>query len=194
MALKSACLLEWVKKRYEGRVIPLSNVPYIHHVSAVAEIAAHYVTFGYEAGLCHDMLEDGICTTDELISALSSCSYSLEERNAILELVTELTDHYTCEAYPQLSKKERRRKENKRLRKVSAAAQTVKYADLLYNMDWKLCYEPEKAERYLERKIRLLKRLDKGNTDLQQKVLDHAYRSFNINGNLANLLSIAAVL
>ncbi|SEN96428.1 hypothetical protein SAMN05192574_104782 [Mucilaginibacter gossypiicola] len=183
MAIKSACLLEWVKKRYEGKIIPLSNVPYIHHVSAVAEIAANYTAFGYEAGLCHDMLEDGICSNDELISALSSCSYSLGERNAILGLVLELTDHYTCEAYPELSKKERQRKENKRLRKVSPAAQTVKYADLLYNMDWKLRYEPEKVHRYLKRKIRLLERLDKGSTALHQKVLDHAY---SLNSNNVN--------
>ncbi|WP_162996887.1 hypothetical protein [Mucilaginibacter kameinonensis] len=167
--------MNWVKKKYGGKIIPVSDVPYIDHVMAVAEIAANYAVFGYEAGLCHDMLEDHICTDVELIDALSSCAYSLAEINTIMVLVLELTDKYTSGAFPKLSKRERRRKENKRLSKVSATAQTIKYADLLYNMDWKLRYEPEKAKRYLKRKIRLLQRMDKGSTALRKKALDHAY-------------------
>jgi len=36
----------------------LSGKPYITHLVFVSEMAGASVSFGYEIGLCHDLLED----------------------------------------------------------------------------------------------------------------------------------------
>lgn len=163
-------LKQWVAERYADRTIPISGEPYLHHVLAVAEIAAGYTQFGYEIGLCHDMLEDHICTQQELQKALTD--YQAIDAQTILEAVGELTDRI----YPGLKKKQRRQLEEDRLTTISPAAQTVKYADLIYNMNWTVSYEPQEAKSYLKRKLGLLNRMDKGNPELRQKAIDHAYR------------------
>ena len=54
-------------------------------------------------------------------------------------------------------------------------AQTVKYADLIYNIGWVLRYQRKKVKGYLKRKLRLLKQLDKGDTTLQTLAIGTAH-------------------
>jgi len=49
-------LLRWVKIQHEGQRIRLTEVPYLKHLTDVAELSV-VVSFGYEVGLCHDLLE-----------------------------------------------------------------------------------------------------------------------------------------
>lgn len=171
MEQRAEKLTAWVAEKYAGVLIPLSGEPYISHCLAVAEMAAPYVRFGYEAGLCHDMLEDHITTSDKLHHSLLDCGYHTNETEKIIAIVTELSDVYTLENYPGQSKKSLRRLENQRLATVSADAQTIKYADLIYNAGWVRQYEPQKWPRYVRRKRKLLQMLDKGNLELRIRAL-----------------------
>lgn len=126
---------------------------------------------GYEIGLCHDLLEDTDTRPEELRESLLSFGYSEEEAAHITGCVLELTDVFTAAAFPDLSKKKRKKKESARLVGISADAQTVKYADLIYNIGWVLQYDQKNAKRYLHKKKRLLDRLKKGNEALRRPAM-----------------------
>lgn len=144
-AYSRGLLTEWIKECYKGRTIRISGGPCFNHLAAVAEIASRFSDLGYEIGLCHDLLEDTQIEAGDLLTVLRGFGYVEESSAFITKAVVELTDSYTKESYPNFSKKERRRMEAKRLIAISAEAQTVKYADLIYNTDWMLIWEPEKA-------------------------------------------------
>lgn len=162
------CLLDWIKVRYQDVTIPVSGGPYLEHVETVATLAGRYSDLGYEIGLSHDLLEDRICTADVLEAALMACGYHPDETAVIISATRELSDVYTKQAYPILSKKQRHRKEDERLTTLSAAAQTVKYADLVYNIAWTLRYQQKGVRSYLRRKYRLLKKMDQGDPALRK--------------------------
>lgn len=168
------CLLDWIKVRYQGVIIPVSGGPYLEHVETVAALAGRHNILGYEIGLCHDLLEDHICTAETLETALTACGYEPDETAAITSATRELSDVFTKQAYPKLSKKQRRRKEDKRLITLSAAAQTVKYADLVYNIAWTLRYQQKGVRSYLKRKRRLLRKMDQGDPALHKIALTAA--------------------
>lgn len=152
-------------------MIRISGEPYIDHLLAVATLAGPAVALGYEIGLCHDLLEDTPTAPAELYAALFVFGYSEAAADQITKIVVELTDVFTATAYPQLRKKERKALEADRLLQISSSGQTVKYSDLIYNISWVLRYQPKKAKKYLRKKARLLKAMDKGDTSLQKKAL-----------------------
>lgn len=175
-------LQEWVAGKYAGRLIPLSGEPYFHHAHTVGKTAARYLHTGYEIVLCHDLLEDRIATTAELRAVLQALIYNSQEIEEMLGAVHELTDVYTVEAFPDMTKKERRKKEHLRLVAISAPAQTVKYADLIYNIGWVMRYEPKKAKRYLKRKLKLLNLMDQGDMELRKLALQTARQARRPSG------------
>ena len=164
-------LTAWVASKHEGQTIKRTEEPYFSHVAAVAALAKPAVTFGYEIGLCHDLLEDTKTTKAELWATLLKFGYDTREANLITAAVVELTDIYTSDNYPDWSKKERKDKESTRLMSVSPAAQTVKYGDLIYNIDWMLKYDQKHAKKYLLKKKLLLEGMDKGDEELREKAL-----------------------
>ncbi|MEO3407641.1 hypothetical protein AAFN85_27225 [Mucilaginibacter sp. CAU 1740] len=180
MNIRQEQLRSWVSGKYAGRLTPLSGEPYFHHVLTVAELAGKYADLGYETGLCHDMLEDGICTDTELQAVLQGLHYTEKEISLIRRTVIELTDVFTAEAYPELSKKKRRQKEANRLERICPLAQTVKYADMVYNIGWVIRYQQRKVRRYLKRKLKLLKQLDKGDATMRQLALKTARHALKI--------------
>lgn len=127
---------------------------------------------GYEVGLCHDLLEDLQLPAGSLRESLLRFEYPEVDVDVITDTVVELTDVYTAEAYPDLSKKERKHKEAARLSHSSPLAQTVKYADLIYNIAWTLRYEPHKAFKYLRKKKKQLRALDRGDRALHKQVIN----------------------
>lgn len=153
-------------------MIRISGEPYFNHVSAVAELAEQAAPFGYEVGLCHDLLEDLQLSADSLRESLLAFGYPEADADVITATVVELTDVYTAEAYPDWSKKERKQKEAARLSHSSPLAQTVKYADLIYNIAWTLRYEPHKAFKYLRKKKKQLRALDRGDPALHKQVMN----------------------
>lgn len=162
----------WVAGKYAGHVIPISGEPYCSHCLAVAKTAASYVTFGYEAGLCHDLIEDNITTVEGLRRALLAAGFNIAETEEIIALVIELSDVFKPENFPDWSKKELRRLEAHRLASISSAAQTIKYADLIDNAAWVRQFEPHKWPRYARRKLKLLAALDKGSQELYPQALE----------------------
>lgn len=166
-------LRNWVAIKHEGQLIKRTTEPYFNHLIAVALLAEPATELGYEIGLCHDLLEDTGTTEAELRNALLEFGYSDQQANLITCCVTELTDVYTKIAYPHLSKSKRKKKETARLLMLSPIAQTVKYADLIYNINWMLKYDQKHAKRYLHKKQLLLAQLNQGDRGLWQMALNH---------------------
>ncbi|WP_161964433.1 hypothetical protein [Mucilaginibacter endophyticus] len=175
--MRSVLLMNWVKSLYKQKRIRVSGEPYMDHLIFVAELAEKYEPLGYEIGLCHDLLEDLPLNAGQLHHVLANFGYKPGEQEQIVKAVVELTEVFTKTRYPELSKKQRRKLETKRLAKTGKQAQTVKYADLIYNIGWTVKYEREKAEKYLRRKNKLLQMLDKGDSHLHKKVLIAARRA-----------------
>lgn len=161
---RSEQLTNWVAIKYR-------NHPYFDHCLKVAQSAGPVVPLGYEVGLCHDMLEDGIVHVDELRQILTQLSYAEKEVRQTIATVQELTDVFTPNTFPELTKKQRRKQENSRLTGISSLAQTVKYADLIDGARWISENRPEKWERYQKRKCKLLLKLDQGDPGLRQIAL-----------------------
>ncbi|ASU35484.1 hypothetical protein [Mucilaginibacter xinganensis] len=170
-------LTHWVKKKYEGRLLKSTYKPYFIHLQFVAEQAGKATNLGYEIGLCHDIFEDLAITPGELIATLIGFGYADSEAGHIAACVQELTDFFTAAAYPGLGKKERKEREAARLATISPAAQTVKYCDLIYNIDWVMQYDREHAKKYLKRKQQLVIDMVKGDESLRQKALQLIWNS-----------------
>lgn len=173
-------LYEWIADIYSDRLIRVSGEPYLSHLKFVAEFVEGHLPFGYEIGLSHDLLEDFELDRSVFGKKLSELGYVKFEADYISSVVEELTTVYTKTAFPDLSKKKRRKLEDHRLQSTSPEAQTVKYGDLFYNAEWTVKYEPEKADKYLLRKQILLKDLNKGNPQLWQKTVSLLERLISI--------------
>jgi hypothetical protein len=72
---------------------------------------------------------------------LSDFGYRNADARHIACCVAELSDVFTRKAFPGMRKKERKKNEARRLAGISADAQTVKYADLIYNINWMMIYD-----------------------------------------------------
>lgn len=171
------CALKHVEQRRK-----YTNEPYLFHLTAVAKMADDKCRFGYEIGLCHDLLEDTDCTEDELLKALIRFGYFRNEGEYIVHCTKELTDVYTHEAFPQLNRANRKALESQRLHKISYEAQTVKYCDLIHNTESIVKYDPGFAVKYLAEKASILSGMNKGNRVMFMKckrVLKKALKQLN---------------
>lgn len=165
-------LTEWVALKHEGQIIRRTDLPYFSHLTTVASLAGAVAEMGYETGLCHDLLEDTDTTEAELLNTLLSFGYDNVRSHLISGCVVELTDVFTSSAYPDLDKAERKKRESARLATVSGLAQTVKYGDLIDNINWVLKYDKKHAKKYLEKKQLLLESLTRGDYKLRQQAFD----------------------
>ncbi|EDM38003.1 hypothetical protein PBAL39_16299 [Pedobacter sp. BAL39] len=172
-------LAKWVALKHQHQLIKKTNEPYFNHLLAVARMSAPFEEYGYEIGLCHDLLEDTNTGSAELLDQLLSFGYSGQEARLITTSVVELTDVYTPSNYPELRKKERKARESARLAAISASAQTVKYADLIYNLHWMLKHDRKHVKKYLKKKRLLLNSLNKGNEQLRKKAYDDIELGFD---------------
>jgi (p)ppGpp synthase/HD superfamily hydrolase len=109
------------------------------------------------AALGHDLLEDAKVTTQDLVR-----EFGLDVAN----LVVELTDVFTPEAYPALGRAQRKRLEAERLGRISADAATIKLADLLSNTSSIVDNDPGFAKTYIREKAEVLKHLTHGDGEL----------------------------
>ena len=164
MQLALKCIIEEAhglqKRKY-------TNAPYFEHLLSVARTARFYgISYGYEIGLCHDVLEDTKMTAQELRMALVDCGYNIYEADFIRDAVKELTDWYTKERFPFLNRKQRKTLEAHRLWNISPTAQSVKYCDLIDNTSTIKDHDPEFWKVYKEEKILILSEMNKGDKDL----------------------------
>ncbi|KQS36321.1 hypothetical protein ASG14_12945 [Pedobacter sp. Leaf194] len=164
-------LAKWVAQKHNGQLIKQTGLPYFSHLLNVANTSKIFSAFGFEIGLCHDLLEDTQTTFRELIDALKKSGYDDAVANHIGKCVTELTDVYGKRDFPAFSKKERKKREARRLLTISPDAQTVKYADLIDNIAWMLAFDKKNVKKYLKRKQILVLNLDQGNPQLRAKAL-----------------------
>tara|TARA_R110002126_G_C10172123_1_gene473973 strand:+ start:42 stop:548 length:507 start_codon:yes stop_codon:yes gene_type:complete len=116
------------KRKYTGE-------DYIEHPIAVAKRVKN--DYGNQnmvcAALLHDVLEDTAVEHDQLRTFLYKTMNIPVNAEVVLQLVVELTDVYTKEAFPYLNRKERKCREAFRLRDVSRNAQRIKRADIRDN-------------------------------------------------------------
>jgi hypothetical protein len=102
-----------------------------------------------------------------------------EEAEKTITLVEALTDVYTKEKYPGWNRRKRKNKEAERLEKTSAAAQTIKYADIIDNAPEITREDPDFAKRYLQEYYFLLKKMNKGNPALYERAVNTINQCMN---------------
>lgn len=166
---RQAHVLGFVVLKHDTQLRKYTNEPYYTHVREVAEMADGKCRFGYEIGLCHDLLEDTDCTGTELTEALLRFGYNNIEAGIILTSVYYLTDVYTPENF--LNRKARKALESERLAKISYEAQTVKYCDLMHNTESIVEFDRGFALKYIPEKEQILAGMNKGNKVLYKKAL-----------------------
>ena len=162
------CLLEFVKECHGEQKRKYSMAPYWTHVYSVADLASFHVKDAgvVEIALCHDLFEDTACDDKLLKAKLMEIGYHAVLMDTIINGVTELTDVYTKENYPEFNRKERKHKEAIRLGGISKMAQSIKYADLTDNATSIAAGEPGFARIYLREKIDILNQMRQGNINL----------------------------
>lgn len=160
-------LLDFVIEAHRGQPRKYKEGAYWFHVYAVGMMAAPYVEYGFEIGLCHDLFEDTKVTYEQLVAFLLSIGYPA----SIADNVHELTDEFTKDKYPHLNRKERKMLESERLWTISPKSQTVKYCDIDHNSASIKKNDTEFFLTYREEKFYTLQGMHKGDPILFQKAL-----------------------
>lgn len=138
--------------------------PYEVHANAVADIVARFYPSKpvIDAAYLHDVIED--VTPHNPAFNIDQIRELFGE--VVADLVIELTHVYTTEAYPGLNRKERKRRERIRMEHMTAAAQTIKLADVFNNTQDIVSHDPEFAKVYLAESLLLLPHLRGGSESL----------------------------
>lgn len=108
-----------------------TDEPYVVHPIRVATLVAAETDNAdiLSAALLHDVLEDVTPKNPRF----DADSIRVTFGETVLRLVEELTDVFTTEAFPQVNRQERKKREAYRLAGISPEAQLVKLADLIDN-------------------------------------------------------------
>jgi guanosine-3',5'-bis(diphosphate) 3'-pyrophosphohydrolase len=122
------------------------------------------------AALLHDVLEDTPVTESEIRSFLSS-HLSADETNKAVQYVVELTDVFIKKKFPRMNRQKRKEKEADRLSRVSAEAQTIKYADIMDNAVNIVLHDQNFGSRYLKESQMILDVMQKGHPVLYERAL-----------------------
>ena len=122
------------------------------------------------AAILHDVLEDTTTTREEIKKFLLTVM-SEADTDHTLSLVSELTDVYTKADHPQMNRRKRKAREGERLERVSAEAQTIKYADIMDNAKGMAENGADFAPIFLHECNTLLKKMKNGNEQLRKKAL-----------------------
>lgn len=149
-----------------------SQQPYIVHPVAVMNLCREYTddTAILAAALLHDVLEDTEVTTHDLRAYLLSVVDKKVAEDTV-RLVKDLTDEFTKDRYPHLSRKKRRRHEAERLQKAAPKAQTVKYADLIDNCVDIVKHDRDFGKVFIQEAELLLSHMTEGDAQLRQRAL-----------------------
>ena len=132
-----------------GQVRKYTGDPYIIHPISVA-ISVSERTDDEDticAALLHDVIEDTEVTPRQVTEHFGK---------PVSDLVQELTDVYTREAYPSMNRRARKIAETQRLAGISARAKLIKVCDIADNTSSIVQYDPGFAVVYLEEKAAML--------------------------------------
>lgn len=164
-------LIRFAAKWHDGQIRKYTFEPYINHCIEVAEMAvANHISFGFEIGLFHDLLEDTLCTTEDIRSILFSF-YLKDEIDFIVNGVVSLTDIYVPANFPHLNRLKRKTLEAERLANILPVYQSVKYCDLINNTKSIVLHDPKFAVNFLAEKHCILNLMNKGNINLYNEAL-----------------------
>lgn len=147
--------------------------PYIVHLVRVMKLTKEYTQDipVLAAALLHDVLEDTPVSSGQINDFLIPLMGEKDTRRT-LKLVTELTDVYVKDNYPQWNRRKRKQKEAQRLGQVSSAGQTIKYADIIDNSTTIAKAEDNFVKVYLTECRALLKEMKNGNPQLYERAID----------------------
>lgn len=178
-------VLDFASKAHGKQRRKFSDELYIHHPIRVMNTCKEFTENVHvlAAALLHDVLEDTAVSKDELRKYLASYMDKYMA-NKTMGIVEELTDVYTKKNYPQLNRRARKELEAKRLSRISADAQSVKYADILDNAQNIKEHSPGFAIVYLREGRILLTKMTKGNSKLYTRavrLLDGAIKEIEMN-------------
>lgn len=158
-----------------------SDERYIVHPVRVMETCRQYSNDPavLSAALLHDVLEDTPVSADEIRSFLLTILPSSTVDDT-MKLVIELTDVYTRENYPRLNRRRRKENEFKRLGTTSAAAHTIKYADIIDNTIDIVKHDPDFARIFLQEASTLLDMITNGNRTLYKRARETVANCLNL--------------
>lgn len=163
---------EFARLAHDDQKRKFEDEPYITHLVRVKNLCAAYIKEPsvLAAALLHDILEDTAVTAGQIGDILRPLLGEHRTKHA-LDLVIELTDVYTKKNYPHWNRRKRKNMEATRLGKVSAEAQTIKYADILDNSITILNADDDFASVYLCEAKDLLKEMKKGHHGLRERAM-----------------------
>lgn len=179
MTTRQLKLLNLMINLFHGRGRKYNLEPYWFHLMRVAMRSNPYLWMGGEIGLCHDCIEDlnklnGFpydYSLAHLTQDLEAIGYDKKEIDEITTGVYHLTDVYTKEAFPNLTRAARKKLEAERLWKIPARFQNVKYADLEDNTGTIVPYDKAFAATYLPEKDYILQGMNKGDQEFYNKLV-----------------------
>ncbi|RZK50723.1 MAG: bifunctional (p)ppGpp synthetase/guanosine-3',5'-bis(diphosphate) 3'-pyrophosphohydrolase [Pedobacter sp.] len=145
---------------------------YIVHPVRVMELCREYDNRLeiLAAAFLHDVVEDTPVSLLEIETFLKTLMPA-QQAKKIRKLVDELTDVYIKQDYPHLNRNKRKELENERLSKVSADAQTIKYADLIDNCLDIVPHDPGLGRKFISEALALLSKATQGNADLRKRAI-----------------------
>ena len=193
--MKSGEIIEKVKmyadQAHGDQMRKYANERYIVHPIRVMEIVREY---SHEvpllaASLLHDVLEDTAVSPEEMKYFLDSVM-NQEDSEKTFRLVKELTDEYIKANYPKLNRRTRRTKEAERLAETSSDAQTIKYADIIDNVNDISVHDADFALVYLRESKQLLLKMIGGHGELYARalrVVDEAMKQHFSKANIKAL-------
>lgn len=160
---QQAKLYEIVKEYHQLQVRKYTGEPYYKHLYSVASMVSKHVDNTIEIALCHDLFEDTICNPIMLYEHLLMIRYSKGYATSIVNGVKQLTDEFTHDAFPDLNRDERKRREAYRMSYIGETCQSIKYADIIDNTRSIVHHDKNFAKIYLKEIVHLLSRIKKGN-------------------------------
>jgi guanosine-3',5'-bis(diphosphate) 3'-pyrophosphohydrolase len=155
--------------------------PYHVHTDEVSNLVAsvrHEMNINeavIAAGNTHDIIEDVFPIHPIFDTYLIAFLLGDE----VARLTTELTDRYTKEAWPDLTRAQRKKAERERISKISNKAKTVKIADVISNTASIVEYDPDFAKTYLVEKYYLLQVLEGGSPTLMRRAQKQCIEGLN---------------
>lgn len=178
---------EFAKQAHGNQGRKYTPEPYMVHPVRVMDLCREYTQSlsVSAAALLHDVLEDTPVTKDEMKTFLRR-QMSYTDADYTMQLVIDLTDVYTKQAYPQWNRRKRKKMEADRIALTRPDAQTIKYADIIDNCIEIVQYDADFGPQFLRECNALLTRIPNGNCELfaraKQTVLNELSKSKTSNG------------
>lgn len=173
-------VIAFADQAHGDQVRKYADERYIKHPIRVMKTCRRY---GYSlpvlaAAILHDVLEDTTVKPDELNRFLLTVMNKADSYHTF-KLTEELTDVYSKDNYPLMNRRKRKENEIMRLGKVSAEAQTIKYADIIDNAKDIAKNDTDFAPVFLRECRTLLGKMKKGNRELYQKAIEIIEKEMN---------------